>query len=358
MADLNSQISRRLTDSQAIYTKPAWSPDGKRIAYISIPPTGEEREDAGVYVMQPDGANRRRISSMSASGAVWSPDGKMIVWIDGRKNAITIYDFESNKTVATLKRDSFDCPYFWSQDSQRLLSSCGGSFELSTMKFSNFPSTIDAREAFFSSNEKYLAYVKKIENVEARSSSVLQAYQKKFDSNPNILLVMQNGTVVYKSDYWIRNVYEPVLAWSPNGEILVFRKYVEDFNEPDIVFLHVPTVQIALLEAGGIYPLFWSPSGRKIAYKTDEDTIEVIEFEFHTNPFSFTITDRLSFPLNKSSSGDSFDDWLVWSPDENQIASVYHKYKENFGEAVITYPGKIWLVDLKTGAQAPLVGTP
>lgn len=79
MASFDGQPTRRLTGSQAIYIKPAWSPDAKLIVYISMPPTGAEGKDAGVYVMDPAGANKRRISSMAASSAVWSPDGKLLL---------------------------------------------------------------------------------------------------------------------------------------------------------------------------------------------------------------------------------------------------------------------------------------
>ncbi|MBN1566455.1 MAG: PD40 domain-containing protein [Acidobacteria bacterium] len=79
MADFIAQSTRRLTDSQAIYTKPAWSPDGRQIAYIAIPPTGAVDNNSGVYVMESTGANKTRISSMAASSATWSPDGKLLL---------------------------------------------------------------------------------------------------------------------------------------------------------------------------------------------------------------------------------------------------------------------------------------
>jgi TolB protein len=79
VAGVDGVHTRRLTDSQAINTNPAWSPDGTMIVYISISPAGAEDKDAGVYVMDPAGASKRRISAMAASSAAWSPDGKLLL---------------------------------------------------------------------------------------------------------------------------------------------------------------------------------------------------------------------------------------------------------------------------------------
>jgi Tol biopolymer transport system component len=75
---LDSQITRRLTDSRAACAKPSWSPNGKQIAYIFFPSQGTE-QDAGVYLMDAAGTGKRRLSSMQASSVIWSPDGKQLL---------------------------------------------------------------------------------------------------------------------------------------------------------------------------------------------------------------------------------------------------------------------------------------
>ena len=71
-ADGSSQT--RLTNNPATDFQPAWSPDGKKIAFTSM---------AEVYVMNADGSSPTRLTYSSpdwdsASQAAWSPDGSKI----------------------------------------------------------------------------------------------------------------------------------------------------------------------------------------------------------------------------------------------------------------------------------------
>jgi dipeptidyl aminopeptidase/acylaminoacyl peptidase len=67
---------RQLTQS-GHDTRPQWSPDGKKIAFLS------SREGASqIYVMAAQGGNARKITSLSAGAAneKWSPDGRSIAF--------------------------------------------------------------------------------------------------------------------------------------------------------------------------------------------------------------------------------------------------------------------------------------
>jgi TolB protein len=58
---------------------PRWSPDGSQIALWS------DREGGGIYLMQADGTNLRRIwkndRGLKNADAVWSPDGSQLAWL-------------------------------------------------------------------------------------------------------------------------------------------------------------------------------------------------------------------------------------------------------------------------------------
>lgn len=68
----NTTATNLTSNSKAIDTQPAFSPDGQLIAFRS------EREPSGIYVMDVAGQNPRRVSDFGFHPS-WSPDGKEIV---------------------------------------------------------------------------------------------------------------------------------------------------------------------------------------------------------------------------------------------------------------------------------------
>ena len=71
--------AHRLTNDLAPEIEPAWSPDGRWIAYSRRLPGSEIRE---VWVVHPDGTGRRRLTApaVAAYGPAWSPDGKLVAF--------------------------------------------------------------------------------------------------------------------------------------------------------------------------------------------------------------------------------------------------------------------------------------
>ncbi len=71
--------SEPLTDGATIDFRPAWSPDGKTIAYIAYPKTEADAKDSGVFVIAADGAGKRRVDEETVSYVMWSLDGSMLL---------------------------------------------------------------------------------------------------------------------------------------------------------------------------------------------------------------------------------------------------------------------------------------
>jgi Tol biopolymer transport system component len=75
--------SRRLTHNRAYDGEPAWSPDGRKIAFQSTRPIGGNKE---IYVMNADGSGKRNLTRNPAQDGSpsWSPDGRRIAFVSNR----------------------------------------------------------------------------------------------------------------------------------------------------------------------------------------------------------------------------------------------------------------------------------
>jgi len=119
-------VGRRLTDHGAIDYMPVWSPDGQRIAFVSVRDGHQE-----IYTMRPDGSDLTQLTRGSAhnSEPAWSPDGKTIAFRSERDGRPQVYVMQADGSAQrALTRDSTSAAPSWSADGKRIVysSSRGG----------------------------------------------------------------------------------------------------------------------------------------------------------------------------------------------------------------------------------------
>ncbi|HEY1975938.1 MAG TPA: hypothetical protein VGG89_05320 [Candidatus Baltobacteraceae bacterium] len=100
VADADGAHGAAITHSGRHDTQPVWSPDGKSIAYVSMP--AESSGDFDIRLISPDGRNARDVLAQTTtiSQLSWSPDGRSIAYgsRNGTIGMIAVVDVASGST--------------------------------------------------------------------------------------------------------------------------------------------------------------------------------------------------------------------------------------------------------------------
>ena len=135
--DLATGHVRRLTDGSGINTEPSWNPDGTQLAF-----TSDREGSPQVYLMQSDGSNLRRLTNEGTYNAspAWSPNGAMIAYVsrfEGRFD-LFIYKLGEGKAYQITNNVNTSESPAWSPDERQLVftSNRFGSMQLFTTDLS------------------------------------------------------------------------------------------------------------------------------------------------------------------------------------------------------------------------------
>jgi TolB protein len=97
--DLDGGNIRQLTEGHGIDRSPAWSPDGKQVAFAS-----RRADNWDIFLVDAngdgDGENARSITDDPGAdlAPVWSPDGRHLVFASNRSGRMEVYSIGADGT--------------------------------------------------------------------------------------------------------------------------------------------------------------------------------------------------------------------------------------------------------------------
>jgi Tol biopolymer transport system component len=202
-------------------TEPALSPDGSLIAYT------RSGADQGIWIMKVDGTDRHRVAHIAgqhAEGAAWSPDGKRLAFVElpttqfvGNRE-IWLVNADGSEQTKLTDQSSGDRPT-WSPDGTRIAFASfagGGIYGIGIDGKGLAPITggPDLSPAWAPDGRRL-------------------AFQRQDDSDPNavvshIFVVFGDGTNLEQLTKGTTDDQQP--AWAPDGTALVYGQFATTPN--------------------------------------------------------------------------------------------------------------------------------
>ncbi len=219
--DWDGSQLRRVTRNGQGNNAPAWSPDGKWLAYSSF-----KSRTPGVFLLPTNGGREFRVSSTTdqAIGGSFSPDSRYFAFsqLTGRNYEIYRYDMFSRVKKRLTRNFGIDVSPAFSPDGKKIVFSSGRA------------------------------------------------------GNPHIYVMNVNGSGIRRITR--RGTYNTEPEWSPRGDRIAFTGRVTDGSSIDIVTVNPDGSDLRRLTGGqrrNESPT-WSPDGRNIAFSSDRSRTKYI----------------------------------------------------------------------------------
>ncbi len=211
----DGQGLRRLTDATgtAADSSPAWSPDGTRVAFAS-----DRDGNSEIYVIGVDGSSTKRLTDSPAvdNYPAWSPDGTRIAFVSDRDGQSGIWAMAadgSNPARLVAGQAAPDARPAWSPDGHSIAFASdrdGGNLDIFVADVSTGPAATATKVIASPGQDGEPAW---------SPDGAKLAFASDRDGAPEVYIANRDGSNVVKVTSKPRS-FTP--AWSPNGTMLAY----------------------------------------------------------------------------------------------------------------------------------------